>query len=412
LGIDATALGWGQFIPWLIDQKPRWSSATWWSRKAAVLCALRSAQDERADDPEIPIARAALEHVSSEGADKSTRRTSARKAKKFPPEDRRRIFAALELGRSARARDLIDIIHAGCATGLRPVEWRDAQVVEPDCGYCFKLVVVNAKSENGRGHGPTRTLRWTSLSIETREATLRTIATAASFESDADYKQYRTRLQELLHYHSQRIWPNRELHYALYSCRHEAMAVAKRYYSREEVAALFGHATDASCVRNYPRKTGGQSKGGSSSVRPIDLPVPDAEDVMHVRRRAEAKFERLNTLRENASRQSTATIDTEGEAPIEPALEPFPEPPPKNMELEEAQRRAGAELYSAHKKALEAGLDDLDRLIARAREVAGDAKVRSSETNSAERGDAVRGNRGSKAVPEAELPDSIDWTKI
>lgn len=149
VGTDATALGWGQFVQWLIDQKPRWSSSTWWSRKAAVLCALRCAQDERPDDPEIPIARTALKHVTSEGADKSTKRTSAKKAKKFPLEDRQRIFAALKLGHSAKARDLIDMIRAGCAAGLRPVEWRDAQVVEPDCGYCFKLVVVNAKSENG-----------------------------------------------------------------------------------------------------------------------------------------------------------------------------------------------------------------------------------------------------------------------
>lgn len=142
------------------------------------------------------------------------------------------------------------------------------------------------------------------------------------------------------------------------------------------------------------------------------MPVPDAEDVMRVRRRAEAKFERLNTLRENDSPQSAATIDTKGEAPIEPALEAFPEPPPKNMELEEAQRRAGAELYSAHKKALKAGLDDLDLSIAQGREKAGAAEVQSSETNSAEHGDAACEGRDAEATPEVELPDSIDWTKI
>jgi hypothetical protein len=78
------------------------------------------------------------------------------------------------------------------------------------------------------------------------------------------------------------------------------------------------------------------------------------------------------------------------------------------MAIEEAQRRAGAELYSAHRKTLEAGLDELDRWIARRREGESATEIKNSETAGGERGDAVRERRDS----EAELPNPIDWTKM
>jgi hypothetical protein len=68
-------------------------------------------------------------------------------------------------------------------------------------------------------------------------------------------------------------------HFALYSCRHAAIADAKSIYTRAEVAALFGHATDGSCMSGYPRKKGTSSKGGTvESLRASKVRAPRSKD--------------------------------------------------------------------------------------------------------------------------------------
>jgi hypothetical protein len=185
----------------------------------------------------------------------------------------------LTLSRSVEAAELADRIRATCASGLRPTEWRAASLVTPDEGFRVQLVVTNAKAGHGRTHGPTRTLRWKDLSIETEKAIERTLDIARSFSSDENYEAYRKRIQDLLHAVSLRLWPERKSHFALYSCRHAAIADAKSIYTRAEVAALFGHATDGSCMSGYPRKKGTSSKGGTvESLRASKVRAPRSKD--------------------------------------------------------------------------------------------------------------------------------------
>lgn len=358
-------LYWNPFVGWLIFKKPQWSSNTWALRKASVRCALELALEERPSDPDILAAQEALKLETAEGTKKNSTETSATKAKAFPTADRLRIFAALSLGRSTRARELKDWLRATCVAGLRPIEWRSAVLVPPERGYVAKMVVANAKAGNDRAHGELRTLRWRDLSRDTWEAISRTIAIAQTFSSDTEYNTYCRKLQELLHDYSHRLWPDRIEHFALYSCRHEAIASAKRIYAREEVAAIFGHATDDTCMSHYPRKKNGESRGGLDEV-----PIPDPDEVARVRLRADASLRRVAELAdrdESSATQSAPNVDRDA-AQEEATLDPFPTPPLKDERLEQERKRFGAKMWLDYSKQSKLGFDALDRSIEKKRD--------------------------------------------
>jgi hypothetical protein len=376
LDVDIGSLAWRSLASWMWDKKSGWCSSTWNTYKSSVRYALRQAGEDRPDDADVKAATATLKQ-ETEGSDKSSpQRTSATKAKKFPAADRLRVYAELTFSRSDRARELTDFLRAACATGLRPIEWRNATLVTPDDGFCVQLVVVNAKPGHDRTHGPIRTLRWRNLPIVTQRAIVRTIEIARSFASDDEYEAYRKHIQELLRKVSLRLWPERKSHFTLYSCRHAAIAAAKVIYSRAEVAALFGHATDDSCMSGYPRKqTKKKSKGGLDAATLLEIPVPDPDEVARVRRRADVKLARLETLADGVTPSEAPLAPTTAIASKsrkEPTLDPFPEPPRKNAALEEARKREGSTLWRGHSEKRKAEFDELDRSIDKTRDRASD----------------------------------------
>jgi len=54
------------------------------------------------------------------------------------------------------------------------------------------------------------------------------------------------------------LWPKRTSHATLYSMRHQFSANAKASgFTREEIAALMGHAVDTTATQHYGKKTAG-----------------------------------------------------------------------------------------------------------------------------------------------------------
>ncbi|TDX62159.1 hypothetical protein EDE12_11165 [Methylosinus sp. sav-2] len=310
--IDVAALQWTEFVAWLIMQRPQWSRSTWRTYKRAIVEVMtREHPDERA-------ALAALDAATQTEAKKKTGRTSAAKSPRFGPDERERIFAALRLGRSPRALELIDFISATIAAGLRPTEWRGA-TLEVSAEGAVRLLVKNAKATNGRAHGPHRTLHWPNLPPETLAAMSRTIAIAQKFSSAAEYDAHRKALQDLLGALSRRLWPNRAKHFALYSCRREFIAQAKMVYSPVEVAALVGHSVDRTAQSHYGRVT--KSSGG----RDITLPIPDPDDVARVRENVAPRLAALSRLHREASKKAKSR-EVEGSHDAAPATAtPFAE---------------------------------------------------------------------------------------
>jgi hypothetical protein len=285
-----------EFVLWVIAQKPVLAKKTWNKYKAGVNYYLRlgrAGQPQHAAIYDAAIAR--LEAEGQGGCAKATTQTSALKAKRFPSSDLATIQARLEHTWSIYASQLSDLLHAGCMTGLRLDEWRRAVLVQDADGTGpIILKVVNAKATQGRAHGETRTLTWPTLSDDRVACLRRCLAWAAKAEAQNRFDQEVKAMQRLLRNTCKQIWPRRKERYALYSCRHEFAAQARRVYTLQEVAALMGHGSDTTATQHYGRPTRAHRR--LVAAAPFPLPEPNPEEVARVRQLAQRQRERLTAL--------------------------------------------------------------------------------------------------------------------
>jgi len=283
-------------IEWIIEQKPTWAAASWRQNKSAILFYFhghRAAAPKHAEAFDRAIARLIVE--GQDGCAEATTQTSAMKAKCLPDADHIKIRAKLERSLSRYAGILIDLLHAGRLTGLRPIEWRQARLVPlPNGDGPVVLEVVNAKGTQGRSHGETRTLTWPVLDPETIAVLQRCLDWAAQAAAKDCYDADLDGMQRLLRDTCRRLWPRRKYHYALYSCRHQFAADAKRVYSPEEVAALMGHGSDTTATQHYGRPSRGKGGRQQAPNPSFPLPEPNPAEVARVRRVLAGRRQRLD----------------------------------------------------------------------------------------------------------------------
>src|SRR5260364_48969 len=140
---------------------------------------------------------------------------------------------------------------AAAVTGLRPCEWRTAQLNED----ATQLIVQNAKATNGRANGASRT-----IAIRPEDA--------ASIQAHlASIHELLARGYPFAHIHQccsialnracKALWgTDPAKRYALYSARHQFAANAKATTSQQEVARLIGHHSIRTARRHYaPRRS-------------------------------------------------------------------------------------------------------------------------------------------------------------
>lgn len=175
----------------------------------------------------------------------------------------------------------------------------------------------------------------------------------------------------LLHHTCLRLWGESGPHYALYSCRHQFILDAKSIFSREEVAALAGHATDVTAQDGYAKRR----KAKSSGI--CELPTPDPADVARVRRCVDKKFEQLDeiALRRRVTMEPSITAELDGAREVvqpplvdktnsrsEPTIDDFPEPPQRTPDLDaDKKKRAATESWLQFRAEQVAQLGELKR---------------------------------------------------
>ena len=200
-------------------------------------------------------------------------RTSALKAKRIPLADLEKLETYLKhFARSSVARETATWLRAGCLTGLRPCEWRDAAL---DGAW---LTVRNAKTSNDRGNGDERSLDLSALSSEDIRVVGTMGSLGAGWELQREFGARQTQCAAVLYAACLRIWPFPRRHYTLYSARHQALANAKATMSRAEVSALAGHKTERTAQSRYGRRT----SAWAQSERP-GAAIPSEENTATVR---------------------------------------------------------------------------------------------------------------------------------
>lgn len=296
------------YADWLVGRRSDLSASTFRQyRSASTFVIAERLRDQMLGDDEQEDGLRALQILqdsqsqfaigsSGSGARPKTvpRRTSAKKAKTVCWGDWDKLMAVLALSRSQHAQSINLLLAAGLYTGLRPSEWKNAHLtVDQGSGAC-RLTVANGKCSNGRAHGPARTLTWpqAGCEVDAIAAWLAHLDQLLPSRGDERYSAWNVlykSLRDELHQIILRLWPRRKRRIAFYTTRHMFVAAAKDSFlpgvrSREEIAALLGHATDATATMHYARPS-----KGSKDKRAFTLPVPDPSEVARVRQVFEAR---------------------------------------------------------------------------------------------------------------------------
>jgi len=206
------------------------------------------------------------------------RRGPANKAKSIPESVERAVLLALEnaVDSDSGAISYSDwaecLFRAGLRFGLRPCEWRRARFTYMDDGQ-LALQVVNGKQGHGRGLGSTRTLIIDETRIEevdpkALEAADWLVAHAHPL-SESEYESVRILAGQQM----RRILKGcgkpcrtRAGSVTLYTARHQFAANAKSDgLTREEIAALMGHASIYTAGEHYGRRRHGRGRLGRPS---------------------------------------------------------------------------------------------------------------------------------------------------
>jgi hypothetical protein len=259
--------------------------------RAALVFAMTEAaemQPERAASLNAAIALLRAWHSQKDGD--GTTRTSQWKQKNGVEKDTPRICHALLAGTSMNAKALVALLNSTELTGVRFVEWPTATFGPSSVpGYAYELTIGNGKQGNGRSHGETRTLLWKELPDSFIRQLTFWIAIAKAAAAEERYERLRETLEALMRRVTKELFPRRGERPTLSSGRHAAAARFKAAYvatatTEEEklhglamVAALLGHATDATASSHYARAGNGKSR--------YPVPEPDPAEVARIRRR-------------------------------------------------------------------------------------------------------------------------------
>lgn len=263
-----------RIVEYLIMRKPDLAKRTWRLYKAALDHQFRHARDtapDQASQQEIDYALQILRAESQEGALVRGTRTSAKKARQIRPEDFATLvsYIARHQDDHVRARALLTWCVATEPVGLRPAEWDGARRDTGADGIPL-LIVQNAKATNGRGNGPTRTLDLSACSPAQLDAVDELLDLIEGYRQDGGFERFQSQISEYLYRAGRAALSKRTQYPSLYTFRHQFSANAKSHLSRSEVAALMGHASDATASRNYAQS---RLATGQVPVRPLAAEV-------------------------------------------------------------------------------------------------------------------------------------------
>ncbi|OCG90335.1 hypothetical protein LMG667_02645 [Xanthomonas euvesicatoria] len=262
----------------LIARKSDLSKRTWQLYKSSVAAQFEVAIAEAPDRLVSQEYEYGLQRLRSErqtGAMTSGKKTSALKAKKLAPEDFATLTAYIErnVGNHKRARSLLVYCHASALLGLRPSEWESANPIQLEGRPA--LVVRNAKNTQGRGNGEFRTLDLSGLDKAQLGWVDEMLDLVDGHRDPGAYEDLQKKLGQYISWAARKALPRRRKYPSLYTFRHMFASDAKVAsmaggQDKAWVAALMGHASDATAERSYGKARFGR---GGLAVQPVDAQV-------------------------------------------------------------------------------------------------------------------------------------------
>ena len=300
------------------------TSKTFGSYKAAVKWVLRhishpdcqaaltfldaACSDARAGDS---VRKEARDDIKAARA-KRPKYGAAKKVKFVTPEQLNDLRIALNRTASNNGIATRNWLFAGILTGLRPCEWRGAELGYNPKGV-LELRVKNAKATNDRAHGPFRTLEIGSDVPPLYLAALfQHVRRFRTLDTEEKYRHFYHDCRTILKRCNQAVFKNAKHYVTLYSGRHQCCADMKSSnFSDEQTAAALGHRSIATAMRHYGRACRGT---GHAMVRPI------AADVLRVKAH--------NVFRDRSALRPPAKTKIQSLSGLDPAQSALTSPNP------------------------------------------------------------------------------------
>lgn len=246
-----------ELLQWLQGRRDESSPAYWRRTRAALAFFFSEISQASLSD--------AIKAIGTDGCS-APRFTSANKKKSVSDEE---LIALtnylLAPGGSEISAEAHNFFVSCLLTGMRPSEWGqcDLKILgEPDNNSVdgLEIVVQNAKASNGRSHGPSRTLRFKTLSEQERGGLIHHWRLAKQHADDGTFPDFQRRCSDKIRYAASKLWPNKRKRISLYSTRHQSMANGKASgLPKNVIAAMHGHATDRTASEHYGRKQFGKA---------------------------------------------------------------------------------------------------------------------------------------------------------
>jgi hypothetical protein len=258
-----------------IARKATLNKRTWWLYKAALIYHF-----ETVDTPDAQAAVELLRNESSKECLAKSNKTSGKRTKRASDSRIADVIEAANETGSQYAHILVLWLEMGAHFGLRPHEWAQASIIdmapaEFGSDDIWKdeprphLQIRNGKNTNGRSHGDFRHLELINFPPDLMDRLKGFLALMQEAHSSGKYQQYYEGVRKLLLRLNQKLSGNEEAQYVqLYSMRHKFSSTAKKAYTLDEVAAMMGHATDATASEHYGKRI---SATGLPMVRAVGL---------------------------------------------------------------------------------------------------------------------------------------------
>ena len=199
---------------------------------------------------------------STLASDFTYNRTSTQKKKFIKTEDLDVLTKAIDHSRSKYAKTLKAWIHANCVVGLRPCEWKETSIINQKGK--ISLLVVNAKTTNGRSHGNTRIIALNHLPKDIRSLIINFSSHMNKLSKKDKFTDVYNGCRRLLKDLNKTLWVKRKKNITLYSSRHQFSADLKKSGAGLiDIAYLMGHYSTDTATSHY-----GKKRYGNSIVKP------------------------------------------------------------------------------------------------------------------------------------------------
>lgn len=269
-----------EIAKWLHDTAPGLRKSTFRLYKAALGCYMEHMAKQYPEAAaDYAAGHAELQKLSSKLAAPRKSlpdRTSSGKVKYVHLDDLMALCLNMVTSNSEWRRRACLWLASGIISGLRPIEWKNTEILEKTSDGGLTLKVANAKNTNGRANGEYREISippgWMAEYVTKHLQELQTW-----LSHGFDYEDYYATSRNELRRAVLELWPNnKNRHYSLYSGRHQFCANLKREgKTKREVADQMGHASEETASEHYGKRRSGHSGLAIKMKMPSVISTPD-----------------------------------------------------------------------------------------------------------------------------------------